>query len=70
MSTQLLSRENIEQLIEAVTVNGKLVVENNEDCMKLVRLARAYSKTVKAMINYIIREQPRGRNSIYMYCLG
>lgn len=55
MSTLLLSRENIEQLIEAVTVNGELVVENNEDCMKLARLARAYSKTVKAMVNYVIR---------------
>lgn len=56
MSTLLLlSRENIEQLIEVATVNGKLVVEGREDYMKLVRLARAYSKAVKAMINYVIR---------------
>ena len=56
MSTLLLSRENVEQLIEAVTVNGKLVVEDKEDYMKLVRLTRAYPKAVKAMINYIVRD--------------
>jgi predicted transposase len=55
LSTLLLNRENIEQLIEAVTVNGKLIVENKEDYTRLVRLARAYSKAVKAMINYVIR---------------
>jgi predicted transposase len=56
LSTLLLSRDNIEDFVEAVTINGKLVVENSEDYMKLVRLSRAYSKAVKAMINLVLRD--------------
>lgn len=59
MSTLLLTRENIAEFIEAVTVSGKLVIENPEDHMKLVRLARAYSKAVKAMINLVLKGVPQ-----------
>ncbi len=67
MSTLLLNRENIGRFIEAVTVNGKLVVEDGEDHMKLLRLARAYLKTVKASINYVIKGVSHGDASKRLY---
>ena len=59
MSTLLLTRDNIFELVEAVTVNGKLIIEDPVDHMKLVKLARAYSKAVKAMINSILKGVPQ-----------
>jgi len=59
LSTLLLTRENIAEFIKAVTINGKLVIENPEDHMKLVRLARAYFKAVKAMINLVLKGAPQ-----------
>ncbi len=38
-----------------VTVNGKLVVDNSLDYMKLVRLARAYASVVRKSLNLIWR---------------
>jgi len=38
-----------------VTINGKLVVEDSVDRMKLVRLARAYSDVVRRMLNMVWR---------------
>jgi len=67
LSTLLLNRENIEQFIESVTVNGKQVVEGRKDYMKLLRLARAYSKTAKASINYIIRGVSHSGASKHLY---
>nr|WP_202945690.1 hypothetical protein [Thermogladius calderae] len=69
MSTLLLNRENIGRLIEAVAVNGKLVVEDGEDYMKLLRLARAYSKTVKASVNYVIKGVSHSDTSKRLYSI-
>jgi len=38
-----------------VTINGKLVVEDSVDHMKLIRLARAYSDVVRGMLNMVWR---------------
>ena len=38
-----------------VTVNGKLVVDNSLDYMKLVRLARAYASAVRKSLNLVWR---------------
>jgi len=38
-----------------VTINGKLIVEDSVDHMKLVRLARAYSDVVRRMLNMMWR---------------
>jgi len=67
LSTLLLSRDNIAEFVEAVTVNGKLVIENPDDYMKLVRLARAYSKAVKAMINLVLRDIPHNEACRKLY---
>jgi len=52
-SAKIITRENADEIIEAITVNGKLIVESPQDYMKLCRLARAYSKAVKAMLKYV-----------------
>jgi len=52
-STKIITRENANEIIKAITINGKLIVESPQDYMKLCRLARAYSKAVRAMLKYV-----------------
>ncbi len=38
-----------------ITINGRLVIDNPQDYMKLTRLARAYAETVKKSLNLLWR---------------
>lgn len=58
MSSLLLTRDNIGEFIEAVTVNGGLVVDDPGGLGRLVWLARVYAKAVKAMVNHVVRGVP------------
>jgi len=49
----LITKDNVKELFVALTVNGKLAIEDPVAHMKLCKLARAFSKTVKAMLKYV-----------------
>jgi predicted transposase len=58
LSSLLLTRDIVEELVEAVAVNGSLVVDDQGGLGRLVWLARAYARAVKAIVNHVLRGVP------------
>jgi hypothetical protein len=64
-----LTRGTVDEFIEAVTVNGNLVVGNPVSRGRAVWLARVYARAVKAMVNHVVRGVPCNRAYRHVYDL-
>jgi hypothetical protein len=69
LSSLLLTRGTVGEFIEAVTVNGSLVVGNPVSLGRAVWLARVYARAVKAMVNHVVRGVPCSKVCKHVYDL-